>query len=1019
MVEMAILNALPAQIALLDACGTIVTINEAWRSFAQANVLARADFCVGQNYLEVCEQATGDCSEEAREVPQGIRSVLQGRASVFTVEYPCHSPEEKRWFRLMATPISAQQQSGAVVMHIDITDRRLAEESLRNRERLLDIAGRFGRLGAWEYEVGTDELRWSELTCAIHGLPSDYQPTVNEALSFYLPEYRQMAARAVQACLEVGEPFDFVAELKTKTDRKIWVRAIGEAVCNDENEIVGLQGAFQDITEQKLLEEDLAASELRFRQLAEALPMIIWSAGPDGQIDYSNRQFSDYTGVPQSEDPATRWQGTLHPDDLERCFELWTACVQSGERFDIVYRIRRGSDDTFRWFRVQAQPVLDQQGTVVKWYGTALDIDDLVTLEKDARSLADRLTSTLESLTDGFITYDTQWRFTYVNAAAERLLRRPRHELLGKVLWEQYPEILGTTFEFEYRRARAENIHVVLEEYYPPLECWIEIRAYPSSEGLAVYLRDVTDRQLAGMALRESEERFQLLARATNDAIKDWDIRSGLLWWGEGLETLFGHQRSAVEPNVESWLTRIHPDERSAVVNSLYGALESPVESWEAEYRFKCYDGGYAYVMDRAYILRNNEGEAIRLVGGMTDLSERRELERQFLRAQRLESIGTLAGGIAHDLNNVLGPIILSLDLLKIQYPDREAQELLDMVSSSAQRGAEMVRQVLSFARGVEGRKLEVEISRLISEIQKITSETFPRNIEICTETPLDLWPVSGDSTQIHQVLLNLCVNARDAMPEGGRLTITAENVHLDEQYATLVPEATAGSYVALQVEDSGQGIAPELLDRIYEPFFTTKVLGQGSGLGLSTSLGIVKSHGGFIRVYSELGKGTKFKVYLPAQSAESSLSATEGETAFPRGKGQLILVVDDEANVRQITKQTLEEFGYRAILAGDGAEALLAFREHRTELSAVLTDLMMPVMDGPTTIRVLRKLDQEIPILAASGLSDSSHEAEAARLGVNQFLAKPFTAETLLRALDEVTRPSQFPPSEARPHSG
>ncbi len=368
-----------------------------------------------------------------------------------------------------------------------------------------------------------------------------------------------------------------------------------------------------------------------------------------------------------------------------------------------------------------------------------------------------------------------------------------------------------------------------------------------------------------------------------------------------------------------------------------------------------------------------------------------------------MESIGTLAGGIAHDLNNALGPVITSLDLLQMKFTDPDSRELLAIISSSAHRGADMVRQVLSFARGVEGKRMEVQIKHLLQDIEKIVADTFLKNIAVRSKVPRDLWTAQGDPTQLHQVLLNLCVNARDAMPDGGELTISAENRVIDEHYAGLNVEADPGPYVFLQIEDTGTGMPPHVIEKIFDPFFTTKEIGKGTGLGLSTSLAIVKSHGGFIQVYSEVGRGTKFKIYLPARTEASSEAIAEVAAEMPRGHGELILVVDDEDSVRQITKRTLEAFGYRVILATDGAEAVATYAQRSSEIAVILTDMMMPVMDGPSAIRVIRSMNSAVRIIAASGLSANGHVAQVAALGVKHFLPKPYTAETLLKALREI----------------
>jgi signal transduction histidine kinase len=402
-------------------------------------------------------------------------------------------------------------------------------------------------------------------------------------------------------------------------------------------------------------------------------------------------------------------------------------------------------------------------------------------------------------------------------------------------------------------------------------------------------------------------------------------------------------------------------------------------------------------------LVRHPDGRPKAILAIDTDITERKKIEAQFLRAQRLENIGMLAGGIAHDLNNALSPIMMSLELLSLRFPDPKSTELLSTLRTSAQHGADMVRQVLSFARGVEGRRIEVPLGHLIQEIEKIANDTFLKQIRIETRIPKDLWPVVGDPTQIHQVLLNLCVNARDAMPGGGTLSLAAANRMLDPQFAALNLEAKVGRYVCLEVSDSGTGIPPALLEKIFDPFFTTKELGKGTGLGLSTSLAIITSHGGFLRVESAPESGTTFKVYLPAHG--DAVVAKEAHLAapLPRGHGELILVVDDDESMRVITQATLEAFGYQVLLACDGAEAIALYGSRHPEIAAVLTDMTMPVMDGETTIQLLKKVDPRVRVVAVSGLPITQAVASRCGLEKKYFLPKPFTAETLLTVLRQV----------------
>jgi PAS domain S-box-containing protein len=567
--------------------------------------------------------------------------------------------------------------------------------------------------------------------------------------------------------------------------------------------------------------------------------------------------------------------------------------------------------------------------------------------------------------------------------------------------------------DFEHRIVRADG---KVRHIHQTTETIFDDQCQPLRK--AGTIQDITDRKLAEGALRQSEERFKFVARAVSDVVWDWDLSAGAFWWNDGFLTTFGFAAGEIEPSVESWTGRIHPDERSRLVDSIHQAIDSGAESWSGEYRFLRKDGSYAFVQDRGYIVRDVSGKGIRMVGGMRDLTEQKKMEALNLRAERMDSIGTLAGGIAHDLNNVLAPIMMSIELLKLDPGnDPQRSKILDTIHISSRRGADLVRQVLSFARGLDGQRLVIGLRHLIGELEAIVSETFPRNIQIVTHVPKDLWPIMGDPSQINQVLLNLAVNARDAMPQGGTLTLSAANVTLDAQYAATSPEAKAGTYVLLQVIDTGHGIPPEVRDRIFEPFFTTKKLGKGTGIGLATVHTVVKSHGGFLNVESEIDRGTTFKIYLPADPTLHPEKPATTPVEIPRGRNELVLVVDDESAIRDITRQTLEAFGYRVLTAGDGADAVALYAKQAQQIAVVLTDMMMPLMDGVATIQVLTRINPAVRIIAASGIEIPENVGKATRAGVHDFLPKPCTAQALLQLVREVIDRPVI--SAARPADG
>src|ERR1044071_934678 len=506
---------------------------------------------------------------------------------------------------------------------------------------------------------------------------------------------------------------------------------------------------------------------------------------------------------------------------------------------------------------------------------------------------------------------------------------------------------------------------------------------------------DITERKRAEEQIREQAE---LLDQA-QDAILVRDLDQNILFWNKRAEKIYGWTaEEVVGKNAADLFFKY----RSAQFEAARQAIIQNGQ-WKGEVQQTRRDGMEITVESRWTLVRDEEGQPRSILIINTDITEKKRREAQFLRAQRMESIGTLAGGIAHDLNNVLSPIVMAIDMLQLKTTDESSRKWLEVLRSNAERGGNMVRQVLSFARGVEGERVALQPKHLIKEIVKILRETLPKSIEINFDIPADLWIISADATQMHQVLMNLCVNARDAMPEGGSISIKAQNVFVDENYARMHIEAKAGRFVVISVSDTGPGMTPEIQSRIFEPFFTTKERTKGTGLGLSTALTIVKSHGGFINVYSELHKGSQFALYLPALDTPDSLESAAAQTNLPIGHGELILVVDDEESIREITRGTLETFGYTVLTASDGTEALALYADKKNEVAVVLTDMVMPFMDGPATIRALQRMNPKVRIIAASGLGTGLHAGEGTLEGVSVFLNKPYTAERLLKTLADV----------------
>lgn len=515
--------------------------------------------------------------------------------------------------------------------------------------------------------------------------------------------------------------------------------------------------------------------------------------------------------------------------------------------------------------------------------------------------------------------------------------------------------------------------------------------------------RDVTARKIAEDRVRQQAA----LLNQTRDIIIAADTDGVVLLCNRSAEDAFACEPGCLEGSLLSDLfTEADPQ-----INEAWLARVLAEGSWLGELSF-----GPGSHQDKIWdtrwsVVSSSGGGANSLLIVATDVSEKRMLESRFLRSQRMESLGAIATGVAHDLNNIFLPISLAANMLRGAESLEQRASLHLMIDQSAQRGAEVVSQLLTFGRGLDGRRIEMQPALLIQEVRRIMIETFPKNLSTDCRVADDLWTINADPTQIHQVLLNLCVNARDSMPAGGVLTLVAENMFFDEYYAAMNPEAEQGPYIALQVSDTGCGIAPEHLERIFDPFFTTKEPGMGTGLGLSTVHGIVRGNGGFVQVRSKLGQGSTFMIYLPAIPSVVEVDESNISEEIPDGNGETILVVDDEDAVRQSLKHLLESSGYRCLSACDGKQGLVCYVQSREKLRAIITDVMMPVMDGTELIKAVRRISTEIPILAMSGLPEK--EPTSSDGLANRFLPKPFVSSQLLRELHQLLK-SSLPTNDA-----
>ncbi|BAZ18083.1 multi-sensor hybrid histidine kinase [Calothrix sp. NIES-4071] len=515
-------------------------------------------------------------------------------------------------------------------------------------------------------------------------------------------------------------------------------------------------------------------------------------------------------------------------------------------------------------------------------------------------------------------------------------------------------------------------------------------------------------RHSAEKALQQAEQQIReqaALLDVATDAICVQDLEHNLLFWSKGAERLYGWEAASILG--KSAVQLLYKDDDNLPNFEAMVAMLAREGNWQGELQQVTKNGKDIVVESRWTLIRDLEGNPKSILNVSTDITEKKQLQAQFLRAQRLESVGTLASGIAHDFNNILTPILAVAQLLPLKLPnlDDNTKQLLNILEDSAKRGADLVKQILSFTRrGVEGSCTIVQARHLLLDVAKVAQRTFPKSIKTQTDIAPDLWTIFADATQIHQVLMNLIVNARDAMPDGGILDINATNLWVDQSYARMHMDATVGSYIVITVTDTGTGIAPSIIDRIFDPFFTTKEVGKGTGLGLSSAMGIIKNHNGFLNVYSELGKGSSFRVYLP--SCQVNESEGKVDVSASNGNGELILVVDDETIICEVTKTTLLSHNYKVLTANDGIEALALYAQYKKDIDLVLIDLMMPSMDGDTTILTLQRMNPQVKIIAMSGLISKANTCDKS-LNLQEFLPKPFTTQALLSTIQKVLHPN------------
>jgi PAS domain S-box-containing protein len=957
------------------------------------------------------------------------------------------------WFEIHAYPSPV----GLGLYFRGISDRKQLEIALQTSEEKLRLALDLNTIGIWEWNIATGIVYWNASHYIVLGYqPGEFEPSYQRWRDRIHPDDIEFAEQTISQALETHTDYEAEFRLLLDDGSIRWLHSKGRAIYDEEGKPLRMIGVEYDITDRKQAEAALRQNEQLLRLALAGAKAGSWDWElATGKLTWSPEMYHLYGLDRDRIDPASDpvqydiwYNNYLHPDDRQRVSDyLASVLEQRLSEIQIEHRIfhpERG----FRWLFGLGRLTVNDRGEPVRFNGITLDISDRKQAElmrqqqiEREQAIADIAQDIRRSLVLNEVLSRTVERVRNLLNTDRVIIFRFRPDWQGDVVVEsvgaEWVSILSTTifdpcFEEHYiepyRQGQISSMSDIDAEHLEP--CYVEllkplqvkanlvIPLLPGEQlwGLLIAHQCSAPRQWqnaeiellqqlanqVSIAIQQSElyqkirEQAALIDIAT-DAIFVRDLDNNILFWNQGAERLYGWtaEEALGKPAAELF----EREAASQPAESLLIVAEKGF--WQGELEQVTKSGKEVKVASRWTLVRDESGQPKSILVVNSDITEKKQLEKQFYRAQRLESIGTLASGIAHDFNNILTPMLAVSHLLPLKFPhlDEQTKQMLEILEVSANRGASLVKQVLSFSRGQEGKRVTLQVEHLLSEVVTIANRTFPKSIQISANIPrMELWTISADATQIHQVLMNLIVNARDAMPNGGSLTISAENRYLDENYAVMNLEADEGCYVMITISDTGIGIPPELLERIFDPFFTTKEVGQGTGLGLATVMGIVKNHGGFVRVYSEMGNGTQFQVYLPA--SEERLSQPILEEKLPIGNGELILIVDDEPTIRQIAKTSLEKYNYTTLFASDGIEALSLYGKHQKEISVVLIDMMMPNLDGLTTIRAMQIMNPQVRAIATSGLAANSQLALS--VNVKTFLLKPYTLEELLNALHE-----------------
>jgi len=911
-----------------------------------------------------------------------------------------------------------QDENPALLLAIarDTTEREKAKEALEDSEALLAQTGRMAKVGGWTIDTKTREVTWTEETYRIHEVPLGHKPPLEEAINFFHSDDRPKVEIAIKKALEQGEPYDMEVRFITAKGRPLWTHTICKPIIV-EGKTVKLTGTFQDITEQKQTEEALRESEELLSTAGRTARFGGWSAHLDGHEVVWSEQVAliheKQPGYSPTVEEAIQYYTPEWRDKIAAVFEI---CAREGTSWDEEMEIITAGGHRL-WVRTTGEPVRDSMGKIVRVQGSFQDINERKRAEQALKNNQIFLKRIINQ--SPFATWISDEKGTMIkcNAALKKILNITDEQLIGKynvfedeVAIEQglMPKI-RTVFE----DGKTANFSVEWDAdelgYKDAKKVHIEGTMFPIHDdkgdltNVVNHWIDITERKQAEETLRESEERYRLLVENQTDMIVKFDADGHLTFASQSYCKAFG--KSEDELLGKKFIPLIHDEDRDAVVKAL-DKVNRPPYITHVEERAMTKDGWrWQAWLNTAVLNEKSEVEAIVAVGRDINKQKQLEEERIKLEAQlqqvtKMEAISTLAGGVAHEFNNTLMGIMGNIELLKMNFSeDGGIDKQLESMESAGHRMSRLTAQLLAYAEGGKYQPKNLQLDDFVIETLPILQHNLSPTVRVEKVFPKDISHIKADNAQMQMVLSAILANSNEAIEDVGIIRITAENKDLDENFTKQHPGIKPGLYVSLTIEDDGKGMDEETSNRIFEPFFTTKF--QGRGMGMAAAYGIVMNHDGWISVDSELGRGTKVRIYLPATEVEVE-KPKEAKPEVATGSGT-ILMIEDEDVVIEVTQAMLEMLGYRVMAAKTGKDAIHIAETFDGQIDLALLDIKLPDINGRNLYPLIMKARSNLKVIVCSGYSIDGPAREILDEGAQDFIQKPFSIATLSEKLKVV----------------